>query len=170
MSTVARKPLAYYLELEYPFNVVADPEGGYVAVYPDLPGCMTQGDTLEELVAMAEDAKQNWIEVEYERGNDIPVPSYPEEYSGKFNVRIPKALHRALVDAAQREEVSLNQYVLSLLARRDSQERIEWRLEALVAKVDTVAKRLPTHISGMPTSRGLRDELRAGESPYALVA
>ena len=131
MSTVTRKSLAHYLALEYPFNVVADPEGGYVAIYPDLPGCMTQGETLEELVDMAQDARQSWIEAEYERGNDIPLPSYPEEYSGKFNVRIPKSLHRALAEASLREEVSLNQYVLSLLARGDAQYRVERLLEGL---------------------------------------
>ena len=135
MSTVTRKPLAHYFALEYPFNVVADPEGGYVVVYPDLPGCMTQGETLEELVAMAQDARQSWIEAEYERGNDIPPPSYPEEYSGKFNVRIPKSLHRALAEASRREEVSLNQYVLSLLARGDAQYRVERLLEGLTGKI-----------------------------------
>ena len=135
MSTVTRKPLAHYLALQYPFNVVADPEGGYVVVYPDLPGCMTQGETLEELVAMAQDARQSWIAAEYERGNDIPLPSYPEEYSGKFNVRIPKSLHRALAEASRREEVSLNQYVLSLLARGDAQYRVERQLEGLTGKI-----------------------------------
>ncbi len=140
MSTVTRKSLAYYLALEYPFNVVADPEGGYVAVYPDLPGCMTQGDTLDELVTMAQDARENWIEAEYERGNDIPQPSYPEEYSGKFNVRIPKSLHRELAEAALREEVSLNQYVLGLLARGDAQYRVERLLEGLAGKVDKIER------------------------------
>jgi predicted RNase H-like HicB family nuclease len=123
-----RKPLDYYLALQYSFNVRAEPEGGYVALFPDLPGCMTQGETLEELVAMAEDARRGWIETEYERGNEIPLPSYTEEYSGKFNVRIPKSLHRSLAEAAEREGMSLNQYVVYVLSRGDAQARVENRL------------------------------------------
>ncbi len=101
--------LDHYLALEYPCNVHAEQEGGYTAVFSDLPGCMTQGETLEEVVPMAEDARRGWIETEYERGNDIPLPSYTEEYSGKFNVRIPKSLHRSLAEAAAREGIPLSQ-------------------------------------------------------------
>ncbi len=81
-----------------------------MALFPDLPGCMTQGETLEEAAAMAEDARRGWIEVEYERGNDIPLPTYPEEYSGKFVVRLPRSLHRSLAAAAEDEGASLDQY------------------------------------------------------------
>ena len=36
-----------YLELNYPMEIIEDPdEGGYVVSYPDLPGCITTGDTL----------------------------------------------------------------------------------------------------------------------------
>ena len=155
MSTNSRNSLAHYLALEYPFNVITDPDGGYVAVYPDLPGCMTQAENLEELFAMAKDARETWIESEYERGNEIPLPSYPEEHSGKFNVRIPKSLHRALAEAAEREEVSLNQYVLTILARGDAQYRVERRLDVLATTIDTVAERLPAKVNGIPSSRTL---------------
>lgn len=114
---MTRKPLEYYIGLQYPFNVHADPDGGYVVVFPDLPGCMTQAEDLEELAPMAEDARTGWIETEYELGHDIPLPSHPEGYSGKFNLRLPRWLHRALAESAEREGVSLNQYVVSLLSR-----------------------------------------------------
>ena len=82
-----RKPLEYFLQLEYLLNIIADPDGGYVVLFPDLPGCITQGDTLEEAVYMAEDARIGWIETEYERSNgDIPMPSYPVEYSSKLSI------------------------------------------------------------------------------------
>jgi antitoxin HicB len=123
MVTESRQPLATYLAREYPVHVLADADGGYVAVFPDLPGCITQGDTLVEVAAMAEDARRGWIETEYERGHDIPLPSYPEEYSGQFRLRLPKSLHRQLVENAQREGVSLNQYVVMLLARAEAEAR-----------------------------------------------
>ena len=102
-TTAARKSLDEYLALQYPFQVIADPDGGYVVVFPDLPGCMTQAETMEEIPVMAEDARRAWISVAYEDGDDIPRPSYPEEYSGKFNVRLPKSLHRRLAEGAERQ-------------------------------------------------------------------
>lgn len=127
MTTTARRALADYLALQYTFHVEADPDGGYVVLFPDLPGCMTQVESIEELPAAAEEARQLWITTEYEAGDDIPLPSQPHHYSGKFNVRLPKHLHRALAESAEREGVSLNQYVVALLARGDAQSRAEQR-------------------------------------------
>lgn len=121
--------LEEYLDLQYPFNVVADEEGGYVVIFPDLPGCMTQVETVDEIPEMVEEARRLWIEAEYEIGRDIPLPSYPEEYSGRFVVRIPRSLHRTLAESAQREGASLNQYVATLLARGDALARVERRLD-----------------------------------------
>src|SRR4051812_37233735 len=116
MEMVERKPLEYYLGLEYPFNVIADrDDGGDVIVFPDLSGCMTQVEALQEVGPMAEEVRQLWIETEYEDGATIPLPSYPEEHSGKFNLRLPRSLHRRLAKSAEREGVSLNQYVVGLL-------------------------------------------------------
>jgi antitoxin HicB len=123
MATATRRSLEAYLALAYPVQFVADPDGGYVAIFPDLPGCLTQGETLAETAALAEDARRGWIESEYRRGNDIPLPSYPEEHSGQFRLRLPKSLHRQLAESAAREGVSLNQYVLMLLAQGESQVR-----------------------------------------------
>jgi predicted RNase H-like HicB family nuclease len=111
-----RKPLEFYLALQYPFRVDADPDGGYVIEFPDLPGCLTQADEPDEIGPMAEEARSLWLETEFEAGKKIPLPSYPPEYSGKFNLRLPKSLHAQLTQSAEREGVSLNQYVVSLLS------------------------------------------------------
>ena len=116
---MSRKPMAYYLALQYPFHVTADPDGGFVISFPDLPGCMTQVERIKDVGPMAEDARQLWIRSEYDEGEDIPLPSYPQPYSGKFNARIPRTLHRKLATTAELEGVSLNQYVLTLLAGGD---------------------------------------------------
>jgi hypothetical protein len=65
---------------------------------------------------MAEDARRLWIETEYELGKDIPLPGLAAEHSGKFNLRLPRSLHASLATAAEREGVSLNQFVLHLLS------------------------------------------------------
>ena len=44
------KPLEYYLELNYPITIHRAEEGGFVAENEDLPGCLTQGETIEEAI------------------------------------------------------------------------------------------------------------------------
>ena len=91
VAEVARetKPLEYYLGLEYSFSAIADPDSGYVIVFPDLPGCMTQGDTLDEVRRMAEEARTLWIEAEYDTNpNCIPLPSYPAGLAEKSSRKI----------------------------------------------------------------------------------
>lgn len=117
MGTVRRRPLKHFLGLEYPFNVLADPDGGYVITFPDLRGCATQVEAIDEIPSAADEARRLWIETEYEAGEDIPLPSYPEEHSGKLNLRLPRSLHGELARAAGHDGVSLNQYIVMLLAQ-----------------------------------------------------
>lgn len=132
-SAHVQEELQKYLSMDYPINIVADQDGGYVVLYPDLPGCITQVETLEEVPAMAREIFELWVESELEVGHDIPPPSYPEEYSGRFNLRLPRSLHRRLAESAEREGVSLNQYVVSVLESGDALRRIEARLDGLEA-------------------------------------
>jgi antitoxin HicB len=68
------KPLDYYLSLKYPALLVAEPEGGYTALHPDLRGCVAVGETPEEALANLEEARRLWLEVAHERGDEIPLP------------------------------------------------------------------------------------------------
>jgi len=115
-NDMENRDLEFYLSLRYPVTIHTDPDGGYVAEIEELPGCMTQAETIDEVFKAIEDARQVWVKGTYEMGQDIPLPRDMEEHSGKFMVRIPRSLHRNLVRAAKREGVSLNQYVTSLLA------------------------------------------------------
>jgi predicted RNase H-like HicB family nuclease len=139
------KSLHEYLALQYPFNVIADPDGGYVLIFPDLPGCMTQVETSEEIGPVAREIRTLWIETAYEQGMEIPLPSYPEEYSGKFNVRLPRSLHRLLADSAKREGISLNQYIVGLLSRHDTQARLERQLAAVEDQLKVLQERFEPH-------------------------
>jgi len=116
---MAKKTLEYYMALPYRVEVYPEEDdSGYTARIPDLPGCMTCADTLDELWDMIEEAKELWLEVAIEDGDYIPEPRPVEvhEYSGKFLTRIPRSLHRQLAQRAKAEGTSLNQLVLSLLA------------------------------------------------------
>lgn len=119
-----KKDLEHYLRLRYPVELVEDEDGGYFAHTPDLPGCIAQGETVEETLKNLQEAKQAWIEVRLEDGLEIPAPrEVVEEYSGKFLLRVPRSLHRELATKAHREGTSLNQYVLHLISLGLGRER-----------------------------------------------
>ena len=70
------KTIDYYLSLPYRLEIIPDPdEGGYVASYPDLPGCITVGETLGSAAKNAGDAKKAWLEAAPADGVDIAEPS-----------------------------------------------------------------------------------------------
>jgi predicted RNase H-like HicB family nuclease len=98
-----RKPLAYYLELKYPITLHPDPESGYVVEIKELQGCLTQAETLDEAIANINEARQLWVETAYENGDDIPLPSTDDTYSGRLLLRIPKSLHRRLTEKRVRK-------------------------------------------------------------------
>lgn len=115
------KTLNEYLALPYRMEIVEDrDEGSYVAAYPDLPGCITRGETVESAVANALDAKRAWLEVALEDGVPIREPDDLENYSGQFKLRIPKSLHKSLTEQAKREGISMNQYCVYLLSKNDA--------------------------------------------------
>lgn len=115
-----------YLELPYTIEVTKDESDeytGWFARVVELPGCMTQADTFEELSEMIKDAMTAWIESALEDGESIPLPRSIEDYSGRFVVRIPKSLHRELVEMAEREGVSLNTFVNVALGKVTGQSK-----------------------------------------------
>jgi len=120
MKSTGKNNLAYYLQLKYPVHIVECEEGGYFVKVPDLPGCLSQGETIDEALKNIQEAKELWLESAFEDGAEIPLPADEREYSGKFLVRLPVSLHERLVEEAEREGVSLNQYVTVLLAERNA--------------------------------------------------
>ena len=62
----------YYMGLPYRLEIIPDPdEGGYAVRYPDLPGCLSVGDTIDEALTNAKDAKAAWIEAALKEGIKI---------------------------------------------------------------------------------------------------
>jgi predicted RNase H-like HicB family nuclease len=109
-----------YMALPYNivFRYVKDDSGEYYfATVQELDGCMSDGATIEEAAANIREAMEGWIETKLENGFSVPTPFNADQYSGKFNVLLPKTLHRRLALEAQREGVSLNQYTLFKLSQ-----------------------------------------------------
>ena len=115
------KTLDEYMSMNYRMEIIEDKdEGGFVASFPDLPGCITCGDTIDAAVANALDAKKAWLEAAIEDDIEIHEPDSLEEYSGQFKLRIPRSLHRSLAEHSKREGISMNQYCLYLLSRNSA--------------------------------------------------
>ncbi len=90
--------------------------GGYFAKVVELPGCMTQADTWDELKEMIRDVLVLWLASAIEHDDPIPSPASDGRYSGKMLVRTSPRLHRLIARAAEREGVSMNQWVVETLA------------------------------------------------------
>lgn len=115
------KTINEYLNLPYKMEVVPDTEeGGFIISFPELPGCITCGDTLASALDNANDAKTEWLEAAIEDGVSIPKPDSLDDYSGQFKLRIPKSLHKQLSEHSKIEGISMNQYCLYLLSRNDA--------------------------------------------------
>ena len=70
------KTIDEYMRLPYRMEIVRDTEdNGYVVQFPELPGCLTCGDTLESALRNAEDCKRAWLSAALEDGNEIPEPT-----------------------------------------------------------------------------------------------
>jgi len=93
---------------------------GFLITFPDLPGCMSDGETEAEAVANGKDAFKAWVSARKDAGKVIPEPFYrPDtvpEVSGKFVTRLPKSVHSKLAERAKAEGVSLNTLVLAFVA------------------------------------------------------
>ncbi len=120
-----KKPVEYYLGLPYSVELRREPDEGWFVHVREWPGCMSQADTAEEALANIQEVIPLWLEGALESDYEIPEPRGADEYSGRFMVRVPRSLHRSLVELAEREAISLNLLVNVALAVLLGQERQE---------------------------------------------
>lgn len=101
--------------IDYPFRIQPLGErdgGGYLIEFPDLPGCMSDGETPEEAITNGADALRCWIEARRADGEPVPAPSGA---TGKWVVSLPDAVYRRLRDRADAEGVSTDALAAALL-------------------------------------------------------
>ena len=105
---------------QYPFQVrplTEEEGGGFLIEFPDLPGCMSDGETPEEAIVTGRDAVKCYLLTLKEFGDPIPPPGSFSKPSGQWRQRVPKSLHARLTARAEREGVSLNTLVTTLIAQ-----------------------------------------------------
>ncbi|MCX6000409.1 MAG: type II toxin-antitoxin system HicB family antitoxin [Chloroflexi bacterium] len=120
--------------------------GTYTAQVLEFPGCITEGDTIQEAYERLEEAAKSWIEAALDSGQEIPAPASVCDYGGKVALRLPKSLHRQAALAAERDGTSLNQFIVIAVAEKVGAarlcgnliERLETR--AIQTTVDAAAR------------------------------
>src|SRR5438105_1991207 len=106
------------LKRSYSWVVKPAEEGGYTAEILEFPGCVTQGETLEETYANLEEAARGWLETVIELDQDVPEPTTESEYSGKIVLRLPHSLHRSAASLAKRDGINLNTFLATAIAEK----------------------------------------------------
>ncbi len=97
-------------------NLYLDEDGDWLAHFVELPNISAFADTPEQALAEIDTAwrlvKRSYIE----DGEPVPVAPSRKDYSGHFNVRIDKRVHRALAMEAAKAGITLNALVAQKLA------------------------------------------------------
>jgi antitoxin HicB len=108
-----------YLRRPYSRVLVQDPESRtFMARVLEFPGCVTQGDSAAEALARLDDVAANWIVAALDADQAIPTPVEEQEFNGRILLRVPKSLHRAAMQQAEQEGVSLNQFLLYAISEK----------------------------------------------------
>ena len=155
-----QKGIEYYMGL--PYSVLlheAEEEGKkyWIAEVPELPGCKSHGSSVEEAVTSVEEAKRDWILDSLKEGAQVPTPIERERYSGRMLVRMSRSLHRSLAIIAEAERLSLNQLIVTILAKEAGRlnvlNRVEDKVDNLLQKIDQI---LEEEGAKMPFSKYIR--------------
>lgn len=92
----------------------SEPDRCYVATIPAWQNAQTHGATMEEAVASAQEMLTLLLSSARKHGEPIPPPQ--RRHSGNLRLRLPVSLHGRLAREAEREGVSLNQWIVTKLA------------------------------------------------------
>ena len=85
-----------------------DDGGGYLVTFPDLPGCMSDGESINEAIKNAAEAEATWLKA---------VDKWDKPAPKKLVARLPVSLHHDLTVKANQEGVSLNTLIVSMLSK-----------------------------------------------------
>ena len=103
--------------LPYSINLMwSDEDEGYIATSPEFKNLSAFGKTAEEALKEAKVALEGYLETLKEENQKLPEPLKLSTYSGQIRLRMPRELHRNLAISAEKENVSLNTYMLYLLS------------------------------------------------------
>lgn len=133
----------------------SEEDNGYIAIVPELPGLSAFGSSAEEAIQELSVAKEAYLEVLKEDGEQIPEPDLLKPFSGQTRLRLPKSLHASLSFEAKKEGVSLNSYIVHLLSERNSYRQMRETIAKLKDRIDKLMLVYPS--PEVKTEMGIKD-------------
>jgi antitoxin HicB len=132
------KDLKYYLNLPYKTVIEYEPDGGiWVAYCPELGRgtCYASSNTQQEALNLLEETKKEILQYALDENKKIPEPKFEAEElpSGHFVVRCSRTLHKKLKEESEKEGISLNQFVTSILAEYTGEKKIYALYKPIIA-------------------------------------
>jgi antitoxin HicB len=142
------KSLQDYQKLNYKMEIEFNPEEkAYFVTFPELPGCMADGNSPNEAIKEAIKAKNKWLEIAIQTGWTVPEPTPKIETSGRLTTRLPKYLHKKLIIRAEQEGVSQNQLIATYIAEGLERSIITDTVKQFEKKADSVMKKIESSIA-----------------------
>src|ERR1035438_2875644 len=96
--------------------------GGYLVEYPDIHGCVFDGETVEEAIAHGRAALRDCVAVFRESGRKVPKPGIE---AAQWRQRLPRTLYSKLTAQAEQEGVSINSFVTAIIAEAIGSRRVQ---------------------------------------------
>src|SRR4029077_6589213 len=115
-TAISRKTPEDYLKGAYARMITPETDGTFSVEILEFPGCFSQGESPDEALRNLEKAAKSWIAAALDQGQEIPPPSANHGYSGKIALRLPRSLHRLAMRKAERDNISLNQCLVTAIA------------------------------------------------------
>lgn len=113
-----------YINEPYTRILIPNEDGSYSAEILEFSGCFAEGETANEAIDNLTNAALSWLEACIEEGLDIPEPFENQDFGGKIALRLPRSLHRQASRMAERDGVSLNQFLVSAISARVGAENL----------------------------------------------
>jgi predicted HicB family RNase H-like nuclease len=101
----------------YSVNLFLDDDGEWLAHFIEMPNISAFGESPEKALKELETAWNAIKESYVKNGESVPIAPSKRQYSGQFNIRIDKRIHRELAIEASRVGISLNALVAQKLAQ-----------------------------------------------------
>jgi RNA polymerase sigma-B factor len=110
----------------YHIELVEDAPGGrWTAQVAEMPDCTAQGDTADEAARLVQGAMRERAATRAAKDPGKTKPRPTATHSGRLLIRMPQSLHADLAQAAEHEDVSLNQFITNALSSAVSWRRSE---------------------------------------------
>lgn len=116
----------------------SDEDNGFIATVPELHGLSAFGETQEEAIKELQVVSEIFLESLKSSGEVLPPPNKLVQHSGQIRLRMPKRLHAELVSEAENEGISLNTYMVTILAERHAESQTAKVLTEIMGTIQTI--------------------------------